>query len=131
MHHSDSQADVRCSRTFAHDGEVHIFGDDGGELVVLVAEHAVEDAAEDAGVVEGDVKEVHRRVLKVKGVLAAVPRHAILKALVDDPVRLAVVVINLSTRHDRAQQKHVTYLNQSSHICFTQYFILIIKFIHP
>ncbi len=67
---------------------------------MCVGEQAVDFAAEDAGVVEGDVKDVHRRVLDVKGLLAAVPRHAVLKAVVDDQGILAVVVIDLSRRHE-------------------------------
>lgn len=105
----DWHAEVSCSRTFAHDGEVHLFAGDGGELVVFVAEHSVEDAAVDAGVVEGDVEEVHRRVLEVKGVLAAVPLHAVLKALVDDAGRLAVVAVNLSRRQHRQRLRPLSF----------------------
>lgn len=63
---------------------------------MLVAEDAVEDAAVDARVVEGDVQDVHRRVLNVEGFPAAVPLHPILKALVDDVGHLSVITINLS-----------------------------------
>lgn len=63
---------------------------------MLVAQDAVEDAAVDARVVEGDVQDVHGRVLNVEGFPAAVPLHPILKALVHDVGHLTVIAVNLS-----------------------------------
>lgn len=69
--------------------------DDGVELVVVVEEDAVEEAAVRARVVEGDVEQVNGRVLDVAAPLASVPVDAVQELFIFDGGVVFLVGVDL------------------------------------
>lgn len=71
--------------------------DDGVVLVVIIGEHAVEEAAVGACVVEGHVQQVNGCVLDVVASLASVPVNALGELLVFDHAAVLVEAVDLGS----------------------------------
>lgn len=85
----------RRAHTFEHHAYIDDLAGVAAEGVVVVDEHAAEDALVAARVVKGDVGDVDGTVLEVQRPPAAAPLQAPVEALVRDPAALILVAVQL------------------------------------